>query len=179
MLARARLGDKAALGRIIEAYYNDIYKFLARRMGDSFVAQDVTQETFMKFTRSLSAYTDTGKLRSYLFTVAVNCSNDWFRREKKTFFSDGSGLPEEECSDDIEAVFDRGEAARYVKAAVDGLPDWQRDVVILRYYHGMKLAEVARVLDIPLATVKTRLNRAGKVLENVLKGEFDEKRQNN
>ncbi len=171
LIVRAKMGDKEALGEIVELYYKEIYLFLSRRLGDSFAAEDLTQDTFLKFTRYLPGYIDKGKLRAYLFTLAVNCSNDRFRKMRPLVpFEDGF-LPEERAPEDVEEALEQSERAYRVKKAVLNLPRPQRDAVILRYYHGMRQKEIATILDIPVSTVKTRLHRANKVLCESLKGE--------
>ncbi len=170
LITKARTGDKAALGEIVDVYYQDVYRFLARRLGDSYVAEDLTQETFLKFTRYLPAYIDKGKLRAYLFTLAVNCSNDWFRKNRLHLPLE-DGFPEDASPDDVEAAFEQDERARRIRQTVLSLPATQRDVVILWYYHDMKQKEISAILDTPVSTVKTRLFRANKALRESLKGE--------
>lgn len=166
LLARARLGDKAALGEIVLLYYNDIYKFLVRRTGSPLAAQDITQNTFLNFVSAFRSYKDKNKLRSYLFKIAVNCSNDYFRSEKSTLPFEAYENAEGGVT--VEESIDSLSQKEIVKQAVNSLPKWQKDVVILRYYHDMKLSEIALILDIPLATAKTRLHRASKALKKIL-----------
>ncbi|HZK21808.1 MAG TPA: RNA polymerase sigma factor [Oscillospiraceae bacterium] len=171
LLIGARLGDKAALSEVVERYYNDIYKFLVRRTGSPFIAEEVTQNTFLKFISTLENYKEKNKLRGYLFTIAINCSNDYFRSERKAVSLNSF----EDCkaNTDVEGEIEEISHRERVKKALGTLPEWQRDVVILRYYHDMKLKEIAKVLDIPVSTAKTRLHRASKVLKEKLEGETE------
>lgn len=171
LLIRAKLGDKAALSEVVERYYNDIYKFLVRRTGSPFIAEEVTQNTFLKFVCTLASYREKNKLRSYLFTIAINCSNDYFRSEKREVSLDDFG--DCKADTDIEEEFDKISRGERVRLALQTLPERQRDVVILRYYHDMKLSEIAEILEIPVSTVKTRLHRASKVLKDEFEGEMN------
>lgn len=171
LISKAKSGNKAAVEEIVETYYTEVYRFLARRHGDSFIAEDITQDTFLKFTQNLSTYKDKGKLKSYIFSIAVNCSNDYFRKIKQQ-----SELPLDNTEETVikttpETDFELSDKAMRIKTAVLSLDDGFRDVTILRYYHDMKLSEIALALGIPTSTVKTRLHRAKKILGESLKGE--------
>lgn len=162
LVYRAKLGDKEALNEIIEIYYDEIYKFLYRRMGNKAAAEDVTQDTFIKFIKNLPYYKEKNKLKSLLFTIAINTSNDFFRRYKQdlsflTLDNIGEEITEDETLQKEETLI--------VRQAVLSLPDVQRDVIILRFYHDLKIKEIASVQKVPVPTVKTRLRRALKALK--------------
>lgn len=162
LVCRAKLGDKEALNEIVDVYYDEIYRFLYRRMGNKAAAEDVTQDTFIKFIKNLPYYKEKNKLKSFLFTIAINTSNDYFRRYKQepSFLTlDNIG---EEITEDKTL---QKEDALIVREAVLSLPDIQRDVIILRFYHDLKIKEIASVQKVPVPTVKTRLRRALKALK--------------
>lgn len=166
---RIKRGDARELDNLIRQYYDEIYRFLCRRIGNIVSAQDVTQEVFLKFVRALPTYKPNGKLRAYLFTIAVNSSNDYFRSSHRDFSlqdicerESGDISPEEQAEKDSDR--------EAVRKAVLNLPVHQRDAVILRFYHDMSIKEIALVTGAPSATVKTRLHRGTKELQNLLKG---------
>lgn len=169
LIYRAKCGNKDALGEIIEKYYSDIYSFLCRRIGDKSYAEDLTQDVFLKFSVSLPQYKEQNKLKSYLFAIAVNSSNDYFRRNKEELVENNFDYISYKTQFEKEL-----EKAQAVKNAVMSLSPKQRDVVVLRYYHDMKIKEIAEVLGIPQATVKTQLYRGEKNLKNLLKGELED-----
>lgn len=145
---RIKHGDGKELENLIRQHYDEIYYFLCRRMGDSVSAQDVTQEVFIKFVRAVPNYRPNGKLRAYLFAIAVNCSNDYFRSYHQDFSLQeavnrvsSDNTPEESAEKESER--------EEVKRAVLSLPTNQRDVIILRYYHDMSLKEISNVLNVP------------------------------
>ena len=162
LIQKAKIGDKEALNEIIEIYYDEIYKFLYRRMGNKAAAEDVTQDTFIKFIKNLPYYKEKNKLKSFLFTIAINTSNDFFRRHKQE-----ASLPSlDNAGDEItKDETEQKEEALIVRQAVLSLPDVQRDVIILRFYHDLKIKEIASVQKVPIPTVKTRLRRALKALK--------------
>ncbi len=162
LVCRAKLGDKEALNEIVDMYYDEIYRFLYRRMGNKAAAEDVTQDTFIKFIKNLPYYKEKNKLKSFLFTIAINTSNDYFRRYKQELFFLTLDNIGEEITEDKTL---QKEDALIVREAVLSLPDIQRDVIILRFYHDLKIKEIASVQKVPVPTVKTRLRRALKALK--------------
>lgn len=166
LVQRAKIGDKEALNELIERYYDEVYRFLYRRMGNKAAAEDVTQDTFIKFIKNLPYYKEKNKLKSFLFTIAINTSNDFFRRHKQeTSLLSLDNVSEETTEEVTEDEILQKEEAVIVRQAVLSLPDIQRDVIILRFYHDLKIKEIASVLKIPIPTVKTRLRRALKALK--------------
>lgn len=162
LVCRAKLGDKEALNEIVDVYYDEIYKFLYRRMGNKAAAEDVTQDTFIKFIKNLPYYKEKNKLKSFLFKIAINTSNDYFRRYKQELFFLTLDNIGEEITEDKTL---QKEDALIVREAVLSLPDIQRDVIILRFYHDLKIKEIASIQKVPVPTVKTRLRRALKALK--------------
>lgn len=82
-----KINDKDS--RLIEAavkkHYDEIYLFILRRCGNEDNAKDICQNTFMKLACSVKAYKEKGKIRAYLFKIAINCCNDYYRNEKHPF----------------------------------------------------------------------------------------------
>ncbi len=163
LVQQAKFGDKDALSQIVKQYYNDVYLFLYRRLGDSYSAEDITQEVFLKFTQSLQQYKEKDKLKNYLLSIAINCSNDYYRKSKREVLSEEVEMSEEALSVD-------SDMRDFIKSALMQLPDEQRNVVILRYYHDMKIKEISHVINCSQSTVKSRLYRGEKQLKEILKG---------
>lgn len=157
LVCRAKIGDKEAINELIEIHYDEVYSFLYRRMGNQAAAEDVTQDTFIKFIKNLPYYKERNKLKSFLFTVAINASNDFFRRHKQ----ETSLLPLDNVGEEFaENKALQKEKEVIVRQAVLSLPDVQRDVIILKFYHDLKIKEIASIQKVPIPTVKTRLRRA-------------------
>lgn len=168
LIRAAKFGDKAALSELVEKYYDEVYSFLFRRLSGSSAAEDLTHETFIRFIENLPYYKENNKLKAYIFTIAYNLSNDYFRKNKRE-----ASLQIEKSDESIAETVDevlKAEKEMAVKKAIESLTEQQRDVVILRYYHDMKIAQIAYVTATPVSTVKTRLRRAQKALEIELKG---------
>lgn len=154
LIRRIKQGDEAAFDALVRRHYDNIYAFCYRRCGDRELAADLTQEVFLKLVTAVYRYSVTGKFTNYLLTIAVNVCNDYYRRKK----------PETAPLDENSAVGPGAEerllendSADAVRRALDALPDEQRDTVILRYWHDMKLSDIAAVTGVPTATAKSRL----------------------
>lgn len=168
LIRAAKFGDKNALSELVEKYYDEVYAFLFRRLGGRSAAEDLTQETFIRFIENLPHYKEKNKLKACIFTVAYNLSNDYFRKIKRE-----TSLQDKELEDSINVTEEtvlKSEKAVVVKQAIESLPKAQMDVIILRYYHDMKISQIAAVTAVPVSTVKTKLRRAQKALADKLKG---------
>lgn len=162
LVRKAMLGDVPSLEKLIDRYYNAIHAFCCRRMGDSSIGADVCQDTFLKMVQNLPKYRERGYFKSWLFTIASNCCRDAFRKKRPTVELS------EAIADDKRPFEHHSENAALIKDALDALPEIQKEVVILRYYHDFSTNDVAQVLRIPAATVKTRLHRGLKKLQKIL-----------
>ncbi len=172
LIRRIKQGDEAAFNALVYRHYDNIYAFCCRRCGDRELAADLTQEVFLRLVTAVYRYSVTGKFTNYLLTIAVNVCNDHYRRKKP------ETAPLEEFSAADPGAEERlleNDSAEAVRRALDALPDGQRDTVILRYWHNMKLRDIAAVTGVPTATAKSRLRlgmaRMRKIIEE---GEEDE-----
>ncbi|MBQ2952442.1 MAG: sigma-70 family RNA polymerase sigma factor [Clostridia bacterium] len=127
-------------------------------LGDRGLAEDAAQETFLRAWRSMAQFEGRNNAtpKSWLIRIAINtCKNirrtAWFRK------TDRSVTPEE-------LPLPAAEEDRTLLLTVQSLPDRQREVVILRYYHGMSLDETARTLGLSRSTAFHRLQKALKSL---------------
>ena len=160
LFERLASGDISALDELIGAYYPEILRFCLRHTPTRECAEDAAQETFLKAVRHLGAYVQRGKFRAWLYKIAANTCTDCYRKGH-------AGDPLPECGY-TEPGFERAELAQDLDAALAALPDAQREVVLLRYVHGLKLREVSEVLDVPLRTVQSRERAALKTLRKLL-----------
>lgn len=160
LFGRLREGDEAALEEIIAGAYPDVFRYCLRHTPDRQSAEDAAQETFLKAVRHLDAYAHRGKFRAYLYKLAANTCADLWRRSGRA----QPAVPEA-C---FEPGFERVEAELDLERLISALPEKQREVVVLRFVHELKLREIAEVLDEPLRTVQSRLRAALKALEKHL-----------
>jgi RNA polymerase sigma-70 factor (ECF subfamily) len=180
LLIRFCRGQADAFGVLVRRYERELYGYLRRYLGDSSLAEDVFQNTFLQLYLKSGQYEAGRPVRPWLYTIATHQAIDALRRnarhqvlsldQKREDGSDG------ELRNLLDTLEGRGpapmdnvsaeERKEKVRASVDRLPDFLRDVVILAYYQGLKYREIAEILDIPVGTVKSRLHAAlGKLQE--------------
>lgn len=159
LIKRIQDGDPAAFEVLVRKYYQDIYSFCVRRCNsDTVLAADLTQETFLKLIEHIQRYRPTGKFINFLLTIAVNtCNNNY---KKKSFeLVEMEVLAQQPDQTDLEASLLRQETALTVQQALSQLPDFQKETIILRFYHDRKIREIADITGVSVPTAKSRLKQ--------------------
>lgn len=151
LVARMADGDEPALRELLRRYERPLASFLHRRTGGRNV-EDLYQETWLRIVRSADRFDPHRRFSTWLFQIAVNLCRDWHRRPPPE--------PRPVCDEPIAASLERSEAALDAAQLLARLPDPQREVIVLRYYHDLSEDDVAAILDIPKGTVKSRLHHA-------------------
>jgi RNA polymerase sigma-70 factor (ECF subfamily) len=174
LLIQFRRGQTEAFGALVRRYERELYGYLRRYLGDATLADDVFQNTFLQLYTKIAQYTEGRPVRPWLYTIATNQAIDALRRQNRhpavsldqyrEVTADGEvhGLVEllEAQTPAASERMEGEELRERVRAGVNGLPDFLRQVVILAYYQGLKYREVADILGIPVGTVKSRLHTA-------------------
>lgn len=178
-LRAARLGDAKAWESLVKAYTHRVYSLLVRQCGDRELAEELTQETFVKLYQALRAgrYDEQGRFEPWLFRIAVNALRDEKRRSRRQAqpmdMSPAAGADADKPSAfagleaglsdrtlDPSAHADRREQIQRVHAAMDRMDERDRQILHLRHTAGLSFAEIAETLDEPLGTVLARAHRA-------------------
>ncbi|HLK12489.1 MAG TPA: sigma-70 family RNA polymerase sigma factor [Candidatus Binatia bacterium] len=154
-------GDGAALRLLLERWERPLHAFLDRHMHGRDV-DDLFQETWLRVVRAAPRFDPRRRFSTWLFQIALNLCRDWHRRAPPEPV-DPAALGGTAPPDAADARLD---AARLLAT----LPDAQRSVVILRYYHDLGEAEVAEILGCPPGTVKSRLHHAVRRLVAAARG---------
>lgn len=171
LLADYRRGDTPGFRVLMERYHDELMRFLTRFMGDRQAAEDVFQEAFLQIHQSADTFDETRQFKPWLFTIAANKGRDHHRKNARRPVL---GLSAQLGGDDSRtfvdlmevdvpapsAGMDERERDRMVQAAVDALPDHQREILLLAYFQRMSYGQIAEQLAIPLGTVKSRLHAA-------------------
>lgn len=171
LAARLAAGDERALAEVVDQLASSVYSGALRVLGNGSAAQDVVQDVFVELWSHPGRYDPAaGSLRTYLIVLARNRAVDLLRSElrrvarQERHYRLTPPEPPGTASDEIMAA----ETASVVRAAVQLLPDGQRQVVELAYFEGLTCREVARAMGIPEGTAKSRLRLAMAKLESVL-----------
>ncbi len=165
LVVRAQLGERAALAELLARWRTPVWTYV-RRMLDGERADDVTQEIWLAVVRGLPRLREPGRFAPWLFTIARRSVTDRLRGEyasaQETSFGDmvGEGIAE----DPAEAMVDR---AALVNVLSD-LPVPEREILVLFYLEDLPVEECAYICRIPAGTVKSRLNRARRLLREHL-----------
>lgn len=160
LITRAQRGSPEACGELYDLYYQDIYRYLYYRTGDSNSAEDLTSEVFIKMVRALSNYQiQSTPFRAWLFQIARNLAIDHHRRKIARPIV---ALDENLDSQDIRV--DRVVEARLTHESLMKrlglLDESQRDVVVLRFIEEISIAETARILHKTEDAIKGLQRRA-------------------
>jgi RNA polymerase sigma-70 factor (ECF subfamily) len=174
LLGRFRRGQREAFGMLVRRYERELYGYLRRYLGDACLAEDVFQNTFLQLYTKIATYEPGRPVRPWLYTIATHQAIDALRRngrhqavslDQQRDELDGGDIQnlvtalESRVPGPMEAA--EGEERRQgVRAGVEKLPDFLRQVVVLAYYQGLKYREIADILEIPVGTVKSRLHAA-------------------
>lgn len=166
LIAEIAAGDKAALSSLYQETKVAVFGFALSILKNSVDAEDVLQDTYMKIWSSAEGYRSQGKPMAWILTIAKNLSFSILRERRKT-----TDLPDDDWSMlQTEGPAVRTEDRMVLNAAMGLLSDEDRNIVILHAVSGLKHAEIARLLSLPLSTVLSKYSRARKKLQNALKG---------
>jgi len=174
-------GKEAAYRELIRRYERPVFSLVLRMVRDRQLAEDLSQETFIKALNAIASYRPEYKFSSWIFKIANNAAIDHLRRrELNTLSIDGS--PNATSAEDIEAtalqVGDKAETplaelearelGTAIEKAIGQLRPEYRSCIMLRHVEGLAYEEIAQLLDLPLGTVKTYIHRARHELRDML-----------
>ncbi|WP_164730812.1 RNA polymerase sigma factor [Anoxybacter fermentans] len=171
----AKQGDEEVLTRVVDTYYQQIYQYISRLMEDQMLAQDLTQETFIKMLKALPRYDPKrAKFSTWLYTIATNLCRDYWRKKQ----------PEMMETDDLDILtggypgeLKKWEVKHLVQDALNILPFRQRIPIYLAYVQGMSYEEIGEICRCPVGTVRSRIHYGLKKLRQWFeKMEVSEKR---
>jgi RNA polymerase sigma-70 factor (ECF subfamily) len=172
LVARALEGDLPSFERLVARYQNKIMGYAARMLSDHNEAEDVAQEAFIKAYRSLDAFRGESSFSTWLYRIATNLCIDRLRKKKRSpqqAYSLDEPLDQEEekgarelpdFSAEPTRSVEREELRRRVREMVAEMPEKLRAVLIMCDMQGMAYEDIARVLGVPIGTVKSRLFHA-------------------
>jgi RNA polymerase sigma-70 factor (ECF subfamily) len=156
LVAQAKAGSETALVRLTARYYQPVRLFLLRRTGDRDLADDLTQETFLRALEHLADLRDDRRFRAWLYQIACRtCLMHW-RRGARTLI-----VPLEHATQITDSSAPSSTDIR-VQTILDALPSRLREVLVLHGLHEQAVPEVARTLGISVDAVYKDFSRAKK-----------------
>ena len=168
LLNRYSVGEEGAISEIIDRYKKRVFDYIRNMVKSEALADDIFQETFIKIVKSLSEnrYVESGKLLSWMLRIAHNQVIDYFRKTKseaKVSYDNGEvnilnnkNLVES----NVEERIIEKQQHQTIRRLVERLSDEQKEVVILRHYHGLSFKEIAEQTGVSINTSLGRMRYA-------------------
>jgi RNA polymerase sigma-70 factor (ECF subfamily) len=173
-------GQTADFNELIKRYERELYRYLARYLGDAALAEDVFQNSFLQVHLKRGLYEDGRPFRPWLYAIATHQAVDTLRKagrhptvslDQRSTTSDEAepgaliDMLVNEAPGPLAEIQER-ERQEWVRKSIDRLPETLKQTLILAYFQDLKYREIAEILNIPVGTVKSRLHAAlAKLLE--------------
>jgi RNA polymerase sigma-70 factor (ECF subfamily) len=177
LIQAARSGDENAFNYLISHYQATAQRLAQQILRTEEAAADAVQDALIKVHRALPRFQD-GNFRSWLLRIVTNTCYDYLRSQRRRStvsledLTDPSGAESPQLRADEqqnpEVLVTNQESLQFLLQAIEQLPDWHREVVLLVDVHGYDYTEAAEMLSLPLGTVKSRLSRARAALRDRL-----------
>ena len=164
LVGRARAGDQIAFARLFEQYHAPILNYLHRMVGDRALAEDLTQDSFLKAYNALPGTRPDLAFKPWLYRIATNTAISQLRRRKIVQWIPFLAGHDQASGESVERTVGRQQD---IEQALAKLPKHYASVLLLRHYQGLSLAETAAALGITENAAKLRLFRARKAFAEV------------
>lgn len=167
LVQKAKTGNSRAFGHLVEMYQDRVLALVYDFVGDYDTAKDIAQDIFMKIFLNLSNFTGQAKFSTWIYRIVVNTCIDYKRKLQRS--------PLKRIANTVS--FDRQKQSQRANSrealnldfAINNLSDQQRIAIILRYFHGMKIAQIARIMECGTNTVRTHIFRGIEKLRKSIK----------
>jgi RNA polymerase sigma-70 factor (ECF subfamily) len=183
LVARAQRGDKQAFELLVEKYQRKLARLLSRFIRDPAEVEDVTQEAFIKAYRALPAFRGDSAFYTWLYRIGINTAKNYLmamgRRaptSTEVEAEEAEGFEEGEQLRDIntpESMLLSSEIAKTVNATIEQLPEELRTAIQMREIEGMSYEDIAKAMDCPIGTVRSRIFRAREAIAEQLRPLLD------
>lgn len=177
LVARAKCGDKSAFDFLVVKYQHRIVQLVYRYVKDLNEAQDLAQETFIKAYRSIGSFRGEAAFYTWLYRIAINTAkNELVAKQRRNTDAQieiddtdvFDSLPQLHELETPETELLNQEIVATIKKTIDGLPEEMRTAIILCEFDGLSYEEIAKVMDCPIGTVRSRIFRAREAIDHVL-----------
>lgn len=168
-------GNRESFEQLVRRFEREIFSYLRRYLGDEHLAEDAFQGTFLLLHSKCSQFERGRKIRPWLYRIATNQANDLLRRNRRhralsldiALWENGDGESGPSMLDVVAGhdqqpcdALESAEECQRISSAVERLPDWLKQPILLVIYQQLKYREAAAVIGIPLGTLKSRLAEA-------------------
>ncbi len=168
LIERSQGGDPTAFDELVASHEDKIYNLVYRITGNAQDALDAAQEAFIKAFRALPRYRRQASFDTWLYRIATNAALDIVRRRPNTPVVPLDKVTLSDHRDNPDAEAERREVQRRIHVALGALAPDHRLIIVLRDLQGLSYEEIAKILRVPLGTVRSRLSRARQALRPFL-----------
>jgi len=178
LIARCQSGSREAFDQLIDRYQRRIYTFAYRLTGNPDDAADVAADTFVRLYSSIGSFRGDSSFVTWLYRVVTNIFLDSRKRQRnRTTLSLDTVVQHDDCvvprqiednSPSPQQLAETRDRSAALQSAIASLPEYQRVMIVLYHVDGLAYEEIAEALDLPIGTVKSRLNRARLALRQLL-----------
>jgi RNA polymerase sigma-70 factor (ECF subfamily) len=177
-----RNGTISAYEILVQRYKNPLINYVFRFLGDYETCVDIVQETMIKVYRYKDSYSSIAKFSTWIYTIAGNLARtEYQRRKRRKIFSINSYGDEKDETYEIpdesfnpERITDSGIKEKIIQDALGKVSKAYREVVILRDIQDLSYEEISEITNLPVGTVKSRINRGRAQLQKLLKDIYKE-----
>jgi RNA polymerase sigma-70 factor (ECF subfamily) len=173
LMERFLRGEVEGFNLLVKNYKVRLFSLLYRLVGNREEAEDILQETFLRVYRQKESYDFNYSFSTWIYTIALNLCRNLYKRKKKVRFLGMDSLVNHPDPNSENHV-NRNRLSSILERAISSLPFKYRTVFLLRDVDQLSYEEVASTLSLPLGTVKSRVNRARRILQKKLKPMMEE-----
>ncbi len=169
LIERARSGDAVAFRKIVTIHQGHLAGTIKGMLGNVVEAEDVGQEVFVRFFRKIEQFEGKSSLKTYLTRIAINLSlNELQRRKRQYKYFEKGEAAEIKVNQKMVSFEKQNDVKQMINAALEHIDPKFRSVLVLRNIQGYSTKETAKIMEIPLGTVLSRLNAGQKKLKEVI-----------
>jgi RNA polymerase sigma-70 factor (ECF subfamily) len=159
--------SKAYFMETYDAYGSDIFRFCLLKVSSREIAEDITQEVFMRFWQALREGTELRNARALLYTMARNLVIDWYRKKKESSLDHLQEQGVDFAGEDYKRITENAEHQEVLRA-IHELDEPSRDALLLRFVDGLSPREIAALTDETPNAISVRINRAIKKVQEII-----------
>lgn len=165
LIEQAKMGNRSALNTLLQENYKKLYGFIIKMTTDENIAEDITQETLLKAVLNINSYKCKSSFSTWLIQISINTYKDYLRKNKlKETIEQCEISAAENVENNTMTRLDFENAIKELKS----MPYKKRTAFILKHYYGYSLEEIALLMDCPIGTVKSRINKCIEALREII-----------
>ena len=169
LIVRVAASDRAAMRALFARHNVRVFRFLVRRVKNEAIAEELVNEVFLDVWRQAGRFEGRSSVSTWMLAIAHNKAMSMLRKKQEYALDDEAAADIADGEDDPELTAQKSSKAALIRQVISALSTEHGEVIDLVYYHEKSIREVAEIVGIPEATVKTRMHYARKQLGLILK----------